>query len=170
MRICTSFKTPAAERALRVPVAASSERGSASRSASAHRELPEFARLPRVQSSAGHRPALRSGARASARFTVRTPVASKTNSTATNLRALKRRERRAPVAIPLSLTPGFSPVWHDRGHGKLFQQFSRATKLLKQFLHHHRLGTGLKPGVNERLNPFGIRTLAGIPGRCIFFT
>ena len=148
----------AAERAPRVPVSASSERGSASRSASAHQELPEFVRLPRIQSAAGHRPALRSGARASARFTARTPVASKTNSIVTNIRALKRRERRAPVATPLSLTPGFSPVWHVRGQGKLFQQFSRAPKPLKRFLHPHRLCTGLKPGVNERFNPVGIRT------------
>jgi hypothetical protein len=51
-------EAPAAERAPRVRVAASSERGSASRSASTYRELPEFARLPRVQSAAGHRPAL----------------------------------------------------------------------------------------------------------------
>jgi len=153
-------EAPAAERVPRVPVAVSSERGSASRSASAHRELPAFARLPRFQSAAGHRPALRSGARASARFTVQTPVASKTNFIAANIRTLKRRERRAPVAIPLSLTPGFSPVTHARGHGKLFQQFSRAQKPLKRFLPLHRLGTGLKPGVNERLNPFGIRMLA----------
>jgi len=89
--------TPVAERAPRVPVAASSERGSASRSASAHRGLPEFARLSRFQSAAGHRPALRSGARASARFTVRTLVAFKTNSNVTNIRTLKRRERRAPL-------------------------------------------------------------------------
>ncbi len=62
-------EAPAAERAPRVPVAASSERGSGlsrhsaataeSRSASAHRGLPDFARLPRFQSAAGHRPALR---------------------------------------------------------------------------------------------------------------
>ena len=160
----------AAERAPRVPIAASSERGSASRSASAHQELPKFARLPRFQSAAGHRPALRPGARASARFTTQTPAASKTNSNVTNLRALKRRERRAPVATSFSLTPGFSPVWHDRGHGKLFQQFSRTPKPLKRFLHPYRLCTGLKPGVNERLNSFGIRTLAGIQGRCIFST
>ena len=93
----THPEAPAAERAPRVPVAASSERGSVSRSVSAHRELPEFARSPRFQSAAGHRPALRSGARASARFTARTPVAAKTNSNVTNIRALKRRERRAPL-------------------------------------------------------------------------
>jgi hypothetical protein len=140
----------------RVPVAASSERGSVSRSTSANRELPEFARLPRFQSAAGHRPALRSGARASARFSAQTFVVSKTNSHITNIRSLKRRERRAPVASPLSLTPGFSPVWHVRGQGKLFQQFSRAPKPLKRFPYPHRLCTGLKPGVNEYLNPFGI--------------
>lgn len=98
MRLDPSFNPPEAERAPRVPVAASSERGSASRSASAHQELPEFARLPRYKSAAGHRPALRSGARASARFTVRTRVASKTNSNVTNIRPLKRRERRVPDA------------------------------------------------------------------------
>ncbi len=156
----THPEAPAAERTPRVPVAASSERGSVSRSASAHRELPEFARLPRFQSAADHRPALRSGARASARFTILTPIVSKTNSTVTNIRALKRRERRAPVAIRLSLTPGFSPVWHARGHGKLFQQFSRPPKPLKRFLPPHRLCTGLQPGVNDRLNPNGIRALA----------
>jgi hypothetical protein len=156
----THPKATAAERAHRIPVAASSERGSASRSASAHREPPEFARLPRFQSAAGHKPALRSGVRASARFTVRTPVASKPNSIITNIRALKRRERRAPVAIPLSLTPGFSPVTNARGQGKLFQQFSCPPKPLKRFLPPHRLCAGLKPGVNERLNPFGIRKLA----------
>ena len=46
-------------RTSRVSVAALSERGSASRSASAHRELPALARLPRIQSAAVHRPALR---------------------------------------------------------------------------------------------------------------
>ena len=159
--------TPAAERVPRVPVAASSERGSVSRSPSARRELHSFARPPRVQSAAGHpssvailrrveRPALRSGARAPARFIVQTPVAFTTNSTITNVRALKRRKRHAPVALLLSLTPGFSPVWLVRGHGKLFQQFSRAPKPLKRFLHPHRLCTGLKPGVNERLKPSGI--------------
>ncbi len=153
-------EAPTAERAPRVPVAASSERGSVSRSTSACRELPKLARLPRFQSAAGHRPALRSGARASARFIAQTFVASTTNSHIANMRPLKRRERRAPVAIPLSLTPGFSPVWPVRGHGKLFQQFSRAPKPLKPFCHPPRLCTGLKPGVNERLNPFGIRTLA----------
>ena len=40
--------------------------------------------------AAGRRPALRSGARASARFTARPPAASKTNPA--------RRERRAPVS------------------------------------------------------------------------
>jgi hypothetical protein len=144
----THPEAPAAERASRVPDAASSERGSVSRSTSAC--------LSRFQSAAGDRPALRPGARASARFTVQSPVASKTNSTVTNIGALKRRERRAPAASPLSLTPGFSPVWHVRGQGKLFQQFSRAPKPLKRFLYPHRLCTGLKPGVNEYLNPFGI--------------
>jgi len=55
----THPEAPAAERAPRAPVAASLERGSVSRSTSAHRELPEFARSPRFQSAAGHRPALR---------------------------------------------------------------------------------------------------------------
>jgi len=137
-------EAPAAERAPCVPVAASSERGSVSRS--------PFARLSRFQFAAGRRPALRSGARASARFTAQALVGFKTNSRVTNIRLLKRRERRAPAASPLSLAPGFSPVWHDRGQGKLFQQFSRAPKPLKRFLHPHRLCTGLKPGVNERLN------------------
>jgi hypothetical protein len=133
----THPEAPAAERAPCVPVAASSRGsvhppqycygGRASRSASAHRELPEFARLTRFQSAiyrsaavpaaarphsqdrsefqtrpaavsaAGETPALRSGARASARFAVRTPVASKSNSDVTKIRALKRRERRAPL-------------------------------------------------------------------------
>jgi hypothetical protein len=100
----THPEAPAAECAPRVPVAASSERGSVSRSTSAHQELPEFASSPRLQSAAGHRPALRSGARASARFTARIPVASKTNSTVTNIRALKRRERRAPLTPEASNT------------------------------------------------------------------
>ena len=38
------------------------------------------------------------GARASARFTVRTPAASKTNPALNSIRALKRRERRAPAS------------------------------------------------------------------------
>jgi hypothetical protein len=43
------------------------------------------------------------GARASARFTVRTPAASKTNPALNSIRTLKRRERRAP--IPKGLCP-----------------------------------------------------------------
>jgi hypothetical protein len=39
------------------------------------------------------------GARASARFTARTPAASKTNPALNSIRALKRRERRAPAAL-----------------------------------------------------------------------
>jgi hypothetical protein len=46
---------------------------------------------------------LAAGARASARFTVRTPGASKTNPVLNSLRPLKRRERRAP--IPTGLCP-----------------------------------------------------------------
>ena len=38
------------------------------------------------------------GARALARFTARTPAASKTNPALNSIRALKRRERRAPAA------------------------------------------------------------------------
>ncbi len=53
--------------------------------------------------SAGRRPALRSGARASARFTFRMPAASKTNPALSSIRTLKRRERRAP--IPTGLRP-----------------------------------------------------------------
>ena len=48
--------------------------------------------------AAGRRPALRSGARASARFTARTPATSKTNPALNSLRLLKRRERRAPAS------------------------------------------------------------------------
>jgi hypothetical protein len=48
--------------------------------------------------AAGRRPALRSGARALARFTVRTPTASKTNPALNSVGTLKRRERRAPVS------------------------------------------------------------------------
>ena len=55
-----TLTSPAAELTPRVPVAASWERGSVSRSVSAHRELPEFIRLLRFLSAAGHRPALRS--------------------------------------------------------------------------------------------------------------
>jgi hypothetical protein len=59
------------------------------------------------------------GARASARFTARTPVASKTNPALNSIRSLKRRERRAPVcrnSKPLEFetfrnqTPGARPV------------------------------------------------------------
>jgi hypothetical protein len=38
------------------------------------------------------------GARASARFTVRIPAASKTNPALNSIRTLKRRERRAPAS------------------------------------------------------------------------
>jgi hypothetical protein len=138
----TRSEAPAAERASRVPVAASSARGSASRSAFApagrnmnscgclptvnreRRHDPEgvapshgqqfvrplqgrgkfsltrsvgwHPRLFTLNPSGIHRPAVRSGARASARFTAQIPVASKTNSIVTNIPALKRRERRAP--------------------------------------------------------------------------
>ena len=51
-------EAPAAERTPRIPVAASWKRGSASRSASARRELPVFARSLRFQ-SADQRPAFR---------------------------------------------------------------------------------------------------------------
>jgi hypothetical protein len=56
-----------------------------------------------VEAAAGRRPALRSGARASARFTARTSAASKANPALNSLRPLKRRERRAP--IPTGLRP-----------------------------------------------------------------
>ena len=164
----THPEAPAAERVPRVPVAASSERGSglggahasgvlfsasrrkprhtnlspvfqptmsverwfgrdartrtrdacAPRSPSARREIPSFARPPRFQPAAGHRPALRPGARASARFTARTFVASKTNSTVTNLRPLKRRERRAPFAasrVAQVSQPAVSPISKSAG-------------------------------------------------------
>ena len=55
-------------------------------------------RLLSCAAAAGRRPALRSGARASARFTARTPAASKTNPALNSMRELKRRERRAPAA------------------------------------------------------------------------
>jgi len=42
-------------------------------------------------------PAFAAGARASARFTARTPAASKTNPALNSIRPLKRRERRAPI-------------------------------------------------------------------------
>ena len=74
---------------------------------------PQHSRIAESQSSsgrvlsgeaaAGRRPALRSGARASARFTARTPAASKTNPALNSIRTLKRRERRAP--IPTGLCP-----------------------------------------------------------------
>ena len=68
---------------------------------------PQHCRMAESQSSsgrvlfgeaaAGRRPALRSGARASVRFTARTPAASKTNPALNSIPTLKRRERRAPA-------------------------------------------------------------------------
>jgi hypothetical protein len=52
------------------------------------------------------------GARASARFTVRTPAASKTNPVLNSFRPLKRRERRAPAdgaSGPARIPTGFRP-------------------------------------------------------------
>lgn len=69
-------------------------------------------RLFLVAAAAGRRPALRSGARASARFTVRKPVASNPNSCPNPVRTLKRRERRAPVAR-LGIPKGFRPKAQD---------------------------------------------------------
>ena len=65
-----------------------------------------------VAAAVGRRPALRSGARASARFTVRTPAVSKTNPALNSIRSLKRRERRAPVQTlwtPQRIHPTFTP-------------------------------------------------------------
>jgi hypothetical protein len=56
--------------------------------------------------------ALADGARASARFTVRTPAAFKTNPALNSIRALKRRERCAPAALAFGLAripTGFRP-------------------------------------------------------------
>ena len=65
-----------------------------------------FGRVPVGEAAAGRRPALRSGARASARFTVRQPAASNPISQLTSIRALKRRERRAPSrSVPASRNP-----------------------------------------------------------------
>ncbi len=52
------------------------------------------------------------GARASARFTARTPAASNTNPSLNFIRALKRRERRAPeqtLWTPQRIRPTFTP-------------------------------------------------------------
>ena len=52
------------------------------------------------------------GARASARFTARTPAASQTTPALNSIRALKRRERRAPAAPafgPARIPTGFRP-------------------------------------------------------------
>jgi hypothetical protein len=155
-------EAPAAERAPRVPVAASSERGSASRSASAQRELPEFARLPRVQSAAGHRPALRSGARASARFTAQTPVASKSNSIVTNIRALKRRERRAPQTPEASkmnshgCKPTVNPAMKTRPRrGRTIYRATICSTLSGSGKISGTCSVGLHPRLFT-LNPFGI--------------
>ena len=151
-----------AGRALRVPVAASSERCSASRSASAHRELPKFAHLPRLRSAAGHRPALRSGARASARFTVQSPVASKTNSNVTYIRTLKRHKCRAP------LTPEASNM-NSRGCQPMVAYASASRPRRGRTIPHATIGSTLpgsekisgsrSVGLHPRLftlNPFGI--------------
>jgi hypothetical protein len=164
----THPEAPAAERAPRVPVAASSERGSVSRSTSA--------RPFRFQSAAGHRPALRSGARASARFTVRTPVASKTNSTVTNIRALKRRERRAP------LTPEVSNM-NSRGCQPTENHKNAARPRRGRTIHRSTIGLTLSGsgkisgtcsvGSHPRLftlNPFGIRTRTQLAQRFTHLT
>jgi len=57
-------------------------------------------------------PEFAAGARASARFTARTPVASKTNPALNSIRPLKRRERRAPdqtLWTPQPIHPTFTP-------------------------------------------------------------
>jgi hypothetical protein len=100
------------------------------------------------------------GARASARFTARTPAASKTNPALNSIRPLRRRERRAPAL--LSLTPGFSPVTGEGESLNRFNGFPRAAKPLKRLKFASRVHTGLKPGVNERdftraNSPFAIR-------------
>src|SRR5580704_10244846 len=50
------------------------------------------------------------GARASARFTARTPAASKTNPSLNLIRPLKRRERRAPAAPARGIQLVFWPA------------------------------------------------------------
>ena len=61
-----------------------------------------FERVLLGEAAAGRRPALRAGARASARFTIRKPAASNPIIRLTSSRTLKRRERRAPVrSVPV---------------------------------------------------------------------
>jgi hypothetical protein len=57
--------------------------------------------------------------------------------------------------IPVSLTPGFSPVDATRKYIKPFQRFMRRHgKPLKRLVSHSSLPvTGLKPGVNEIVAP-----------------
>jgi hypothetical protein len=72
------------------------------------REIPE--RVRTFEAAAGRRPALRSGARASARFNVPRPSANETSPAPNAVRALKRRERRAPAASERGTQLVFSPA------------------------------------------------------------
>jgi hypothetical protein len=67
-------------------------------------------RVLACEAAAGRRPALRSGARASTRFTVPKPGASETSPAPNAVRALKRRERRAPAASERGIQLVFSPA------------------------------------------------------------
>jgi len=106
-----------------------------------------------VAAAAGRRPALRSGARALARFTARTPAASKTNPALNSIRPLKRRERRAPSGP-------------ERG---CVQSTRRSTPDISNApTNHHALRLSLRPqprsvSVNRHFNSIefdGIRNLA----------
>jgi hypothetical protein len=54
-----------------------------------------------------------------------------------------------PVGDPISLTPGFSPVFSAQKIRNRFNGFALRPKLLKQYFVFEGGGTGLKPGVNE---------------------
>ena len=86
--------------------------------------------------------AFAAGARASARFTARPSAASKSNPALNSIRTLKRRERHAPDR--LLLTPGFSPVIHDRECLNRFNGFSPAEKPLKRLNYVRLAYTGLQ--------------------------
>jgi hypothetical protein len=72
------------------------------------REISEHVRT--CEAAASRRPPLRSGARASARFTIPRPGAIETNPSPNAVQALKRRERRAPAVSPRGIQLLFSPA------------------------------------------------------------
>jgi hypothetical protein len=72
------------------------------------REISE--RVRTCEAAAGLRPALRSGARASARFNVPKPGATETSPAPCAVHALKPRERRAPAASERGIQLVFSPA------------------------------------------------------------